>query len=367
MNMRNFHDIRMLSLASLLVSLLATPLLANEFTEQFTLKADKLVLVNLIGEVSVTQASGSVFEIEVAVQGEDASRDLIQIESDEDRKATVVVKFPTDEERNYVYPKLGRNAKTTITFHGEDHNNSNWLAKLFHGSHRKIKVTGSGSGLEVWADVAVKVPVGKDCVVKHGVGEIEAMDVDGDLYLDIHSGPVAARRVEGSLVADTGSGAVTIEQSAGDLNVDTGSGAVVVNQCEGDRVSVDTGSGSVKAEGIACERLLIDTGSGSVKARGVQADDAKIDTGSGSVRLFLDRMGSGRFVLDTGSGSIELGLPHEASAEVTAETGSGSISVDIEGVHLKKSHKDYVSFIVGDGEARVYLDTGSGSIRIYGQ
>ena len=365
--MRKSFEVKTLSITLLAVILLVTPLLAAEFTEQLTLKADELILVNLIGEVTVEQASGSVFVVDVAVRGEDASRDLIQIESDEDRKATVVVNFPTDKERKYVYPKLGRNAKTTITFHGDDHKNNNWLAKLFNSSHRKIKVSGSGSGLEVWADVTVRVPAGKGCVVKHGVGEIKALDVKGDLDLDIHSGPVAARRIEGSLVADTGSGSVTIEQAEGDLNVDTGSGSVVVNQCEGERVSVDTGSGSVKAEDIACDRLVIDTGSGSVRARAVTAEDAKIDTGSGSVKLFLDRMGSGRFVLDTGSGSIELGLPSDASAEVTAETGSGSISVEIEGIHLKKSHKDYVSFTIGDGDARVLLDTGSGSIRIYGQ
>jgi len=277
--MRKSFEVKTLSITLLAVILLVTPLLAAEFTEQLTLKADELILVNLIGEVTVEQASGSVFVVDVAVRGEDASRDLIQIESDEDRKATVVVNFPTDKERKYVYPKLGRNAKTTITFHGDDHKNNNWLAKLFNSSHRKIKVSGSGSGLEVWADVTVRVPAGKGCVVKHGVGEIKALDVKGDLDLDIHSGPVAARRIEGSLVADTGSGSVTIEQAEGDLNVDTGSGSVVVNQCEGERVSVDTGSGSVKAEDIACDRLVIDTGSGSVRARAVTAEDAAVRGG----------------------------------------------------------------------------------------
>ncbi len=348
------------------VLLAAAPLLGKEFEEQFSLKSDDLVLINLIGEITVEQADGATFEVIVAVRGDDASREHVQIETNEGHKAMVVVKFPIENTRSYVYPKLGRGSKTTITMRNDMGEQDSWLARLFSGmGQTKIKVSGSGSGLEVWADVTIKVPAGKRCQVKHGVGEITASDVKGDLFLEIHSGPVTAYGIEGSLLADSGSGAVKVEHAKGDLTVDTGSGSVVLNQCSGKKISVDTGSGSVKVEGIECKLLNIDTGSGGVRALAVEADDAKIDTGSGSVKLLLDRMGDGRFVLDTGSGSVELGLPRNASAEVTAETGSGGISVDLKGVSLEKAHKDYVRFTLGSGDARVNLDTGSGGIRIY--
>ena len=108
-----------------------------------------------------------------------------------------------------------------------------------------MTVKGRGNGLEVWADVTVGVPRGRELEVQHGVGRISAVDVKADLVLDSHAGPIEVTSVEGD--------------------------------------------------------VLCDTGSGSVKAHGVRGD-LTADTGSGSVELVLDRMGDGKFVIDTGSG-----------------------------------------------------------------
>ena len=130
------------------------------------------------------------------------------------------------------------------------------------------------------------------------------------------------------------------------------------------KILVDTGSGSVKAKSLICSALDIDTGSGSVRALHVETDDAKIDTGSGSVLLQLDRMGSGRFVLDTGSGGIVLELPADASARISADTGSGSMNNELHGALVKNKGRREMTLVVGDGEANVILDAGSGSITV---
>jgi DUF4097 and DUF4098 domain-containing protein YvlB len=75
-------------------------------------------------------------------------------------------------------------------------------------------------------------------------------------------------------------------------------------------------------------------------------------------------MGQGRYVIDTGSGGIRLRLPPEVSAAFQADTGSGSISVDLDGVELGRKQRREARFTVGDGDSRVRLSTGSGSIRI---
>jgi DUF4097 and DUF4098 domain-containing protein YvlB len=115
---------------------------------------------------------------------------------------------------------------------------------------------------------------------------------------------------------------------------------------------------------VDCQYMLIDTGSGAVEASQVSADKAKIDTGSGSVFLHLERMGTGRFVIDTGSGSIELILPADASAEITADTGSGTVRNKVEGANVSVAARDELKMTIGDGEARVILDAGSGSITV---
>lgn len=348
----------------LMTCLLALSAAARDITHDFKFDGKELYVSNLIGKVDVVAGQGDEFKVEVIIRGEDAEEGLIEFVTDYEQQGKLVVKFPIDEEDDYVYPELGRKSKTTISFNDGDTGDS-WLKKVFKGiSGKRITVRGKGRGLEVWADITVSVPKGKFLEMKNGVGQIEAVDVTADLRLDTNSGAITASDIVGDFVADTGSGSVDVQSMTGPVSVDTGSGSVQVKDCEGDKVHVDTGSGSVRAVGIVCQNLHIDTGSGGVKARSIETDRATIDTGSGSVELQLDRMGDGRFIIDTGSGGIELVLPHNASARVQADTGSGRVRHDLDDVSIAFKDRDALSLTVGNGDARVTLDAGSGSINI---
>jgi lia operon protein LiaG len=349
------------------LALAALPLLAQagEFTETMRVDGDDLQLVNLIGEVQMVRGSGDEYEIEINVRGADASRDVITIERTGGRDNVVRVVFPVDTEKSFVYPKMGR-SKSTISFNTHEHHNDSFWSKVVGAVKApRIKVSGKGRGMEVWADVIIKVPRGKSANTKLGVGEIIATGIEGDIVLDISSGRVSAEDIKGSVVGDTGSGSVTFKSIRGKVNADTGSGSVHIEDCKGSVISADTGSGSVMVKGVDCTKLDIDTGSGRVKALDVKTDSARIDTGSGSIVLELKEMGNGKFVLDTGSGSIDLILPSNASARVSCDTGSGGIDVDLDGVNIgRRNHNDDVNFTVGDGDARVIMDTGSGGITV---
>jgi len=330
------------------------------FDEQGTVSADSLVLRNLIGEIEILGHAGSSFEIEVRVQGDDADPGRVRIETSGGRNAEWNIVFPLKESKRYVYPRMKGGSTSFSTDHGS------WLSNLFGAlSGGNIKVSGRGRGLEIWADVTVKVPHGKRVIIDLGVGRIHASDVDGDLELDSRSGPVVVVGARGSVSVDTGSGRVSVEDIRGDVHIDTGSGRVTVRDCECQTVHVDTGSGGVELEGVVGSTLYVDTGSGSVRAKAIGADELTIDTGSGSVSLQLDRMGSGRFEIDTGSGSITLELPPDASARLHAETGSGRINLDLAGNYeIRHREDDELRAVIGGGAANLILDTGSGSIRI---
>jgi hypothetical protein len=347
-----------------LVILLLPPTGARaDFQEEKTFSTDRLVLVDLLGQVRVVGHEGDDFRVEVAVRGRDADPERVRIETEESGgESRLLVRFPVDEERDYVYPELGRGSRTEFRFDPDDEGGS-WLSKLFDHSSR-IRVRGSGDGLEVWADVTVHVPEGAEVEVYLGCGAVDARDAVADLRLDTHAGSVAARRIQGDVLVDTGSGSVEAEEIRGRLTVDTGSGSVEIQDVEGDAVEVDTGSGSVRCAAIRCRELVVDTGSGGVRAHELSADEVSIDTGSGGIELELTTMGTGDFELDTGSGGIELTLPREASADLEAETGSGRIRVDLEGARIDRMERDYVRLRLGDGAARIHLDTGSGGIRI---
>jgi hypothetical protein len=340
---------------------LALPALADS-TQDFTFDSDHLEVVDMIGAVTVTQARGDAFTVKVTMRGEDAADGVLTVETEEGRDARLVVVYPVKEHDEYVYPPMGRRSQSRIHFHQHEQDGS-WLRKLIHAADG-VEIRGKGNGLEVWADLEIGVPEGGSLKMLLGVGEIAASGVDGDLNLDTHSGAVRADRIKGDLIVDTGSGAVEVADVTGSVNVDTGSGSVDVRGAKGTKVLVDTGSGGVRVSDVTCEELLVDTGSGSVKARGVKTDGAKIDTGSGSVVLELDAMGSGRFVIDTGSGSIELAVPDDASARIEADTGSGRVRNEVDGAAVRHQERDELLMTVGDGDARVTLDAGSGSITI---
>ena len=350
---------------TILVLSLTVPaaVLAGEFTRDFSFDSDKLVVANLVGEVEVVSAAGDDFKVTANVRGGDADEALLNFLVDEGSKTKLAVQFPIEDHDDYIYPELGRNSKSTI--HIGDDDSGSWIKKVFSGIYgKKVTVKGRGNGLEMWADIRIEVPRGREVEVLHGVGRIAAADVQADLVLDTHSGPIEAVGIDGDLLCDTGSGSVSVESVKGDVNVDTGSGSVTGSDIEGGEVLVDTGSGSVKLETVDCHKLDVDTGSGLVDARGIRTDSARIDTGSGSVELVLERMGDGKFVIDTGSGSIDLVLPSDASAHVTADTGSGRVRNEIKGADVRHMERDELDMTVGDGDARVSLDAGSGSVTI---
>ncbi|HVS65182.1 MAG TPA: DUF4097 family beta strand repeat-containing protein [Thermoanaerobaculia bacterium] len=331
-------------------------------TETFTFDAQELAVGNLIGSVDVVRASGTRFEVEVRVRGRDAGADSVRFERRDGERAALEVVFPVDRERRYVYPELGRGESR---FRLHDQGDRGWLRELIEAvSSPEIRVSGTGSGLELWADLTVRVPPGGALELQHGVGKVFASGVDGDLRFDLVSGSFDGEALRGPVTVATGSGAVTVADVDGELLVDTGSGGVKVAGVRGPRVNVDTGSGRVVMEDIDTEELVVDTGSGSVRAERIRAEGARIDTGSGSVVLALDSMGGGRFEVDTGSGSITLLVPPQASAEVQADTGSGGIDVDLPSVQTLHRERDEMRFRIGAGGAQVRLDTGSGAIRV---
>lgn len=343
--------------------LLGAPALADH-ERSFTFEADELFVGNLIGAITVEGHSGRDFEVTVNVRGDDARDDTIDFKTDEGSKSRLLIVFPVDRHDRYHYPEAKGN--TTIRIRKNRGGDRSWLAELLDAiSGDQIKVSSTRSGFEVWADVRIRVPSGSRLVVDHGVGAINAADVDAEkVRLDVSSGKVEAHSIRADLVVDTGSGSVDVSDVTGNLRVDTGSGRVDLASVDGDEVSVDTGSGSVDASDIRSRKFIVDTSSGRVEADRVIADTASIDTGSGSVRLELTGMGSGDFEIDTGSGSITLLVPDSAAADVNADTGSGSVRVDLDNVTVLHKERDEMRFKIGSGGSRVELDSGSGSIRV---
>ncbi|MFC1500677.1 DUF4097 domain-containing protein [Candidatus Zixiibacteriota bacterium] len=339
----------------LVVGTMASPVSAQQGRSQ-TLSGESVAIWNLAGQVSVERGSGSDVVVEINRGGRDG--DALVVESGRmNGDMALRIIYP---DTRVIYGELNRGSRTTImvkrdgTFGGNS------------AGARRVIVTGGllgGNGLEAHADLTVKVPEGKKVAIYIGVGRIDAENINGNFRLDTHSGEVTANRVTGSLLVDTGSGRVTVGEIEGDLDIDTGSGSVRLNNVRGSDVRVDTGSGRVTGSGIETRKLEIDTGSGGIDVEDVSADDIKLDTGSGGVTLGL-LSDVRNLVIDTGSGGVTVRVPRSISAEVEIDTGSGGISVDVP-IEYDRNEKSYVRGTIGAGSGRIYIDTGSGSVRIH--
>jgi hypothetical protein len=312
-----------------------------------------VAVFNLAGVVEIVPGSGGDVVVEVMGGGRDAGRLDIQTLRVDGREA-LVIRYPADE---VVYPAMGRGSSSQT----EVADNGTFFGDWGSGG-RNVTVSGSGGGMEAWADLRIAVPGGKDFALFLLVGETMARGVTGSFLLDQGSGAVHVEEAGGDFVVDTGSGEVTVHGFDGDLSVDTGSGSVELSDVRGDEIMVDTGSGAVTGSQVAASEFGVDTGSGGVDLSSISSSDVVVDTGSGEVNLEL-LTDVDRLEVDTGSGSVTVRIPASMGAEVEADTGSGGIEVDLP-LEIREAERDYLRGVLGDGRGSIRIDTGSGEIRI---
>ena len=363
---------------------------AAQQTQRFTLSGDRVAIVNLAGEIRVEGATGSEVVVEVLRQGEDADRLTVRT-SDYNGWRTLRIDYPSDR---IVYPRLGRFSRTEFDLAKDgmpggralratlDENGFTVPSSIRLGlGHSRVRVSGSGSGLEAFADLHVRVPRGRTIALQLGVGRVTVANVDGHVRVDNRSGSVSASQVNGSLLIDTGSGSVSVASAHGHVRIDTGSGSVRADDIDGGSLLIDTGSGGVDVAALDVTALGIDTGSGSIRVDDANAPELRLETGSGGIRVHrthardveLDT-GSGSIVLellsdvrsarlDTGSGSVTLLVPHELGAELVVDTGSGGISVDAP-LQVSQKRRTHLRGRIGDGQGLISIDTGSGGVSL---
>jgi lia operon protein LiaG len=331
--------------------------LAGQQVERFTLSGDSIAVYNLVGQVTVEPGRGSV-AVQVTRGGSGAAR-LRVAQGEIDERETLRVLYPDD---HIVYSGLDHGSSTQLrvrddgTFGDGDHDgrDSDW--------GRRVRITGSGSGLEAHADLKVQLPPGRALEIYLAVGKVSLTNVSGRLVVDAHSAPVSATGIRGDLSIDVGSGTVQVSQMEGELSVDTGSGPVEVSTFKGANLSVDTGSGEVTGTGLQATEISIETGSGDIRLTGVTAPRLSFETGSGSVTA--DLRGTIRSLsVETGSGDVSITAPTSLGAEVEIETASGGVETDFP-MQVTRHAGDHVVGRIGDGQGKIAIETGSGEVRL---
>jgi DUF4097 and DUF4098 domain-containing protein YvlB len=198
------------------------------------------------------------------------------------------------------------------------------------------------------AELELSVPIGTNVILESFSGPLSVSGVKGEVKLEALSGDLKINDAVGTVAAEAVSGNIDIGKVDGNVRAEAVSGSVVVADVNGD---------------IATESV-----SGRINILRAKSKSARAETVSGSIGYTgtIDPMGN--YVFKTHSGRLTLGIPASASASVSLETFSGTVDSDfpvtMETGISQNGHESRVRFRIGDGRARVVLETFSGNIII---
>lgn len=341
--------------AAIILLALGAPHAASGQAEQRSLRGQQISIYNLAGQLRAVAGTGDAVIVEITRRG--ADRDQLRIETGAiGGRETLRIVYPSDR---IVYSDLRNRTRVTMRVREDGtFSDEGWT----RDSRDEVEIRGSGSGLNAFADVVVRVPRGQKIDLYLGAGRVEVANVEGDLLVDVAAAEVDIAGTKGNLTLDTGSGRVAVRDASGSLNIDTGSGGVTIDRVKGDILNIDSGSGGVQASDVDMRDLEADVGSGGLRFYRTKATNITVEAGSGGVDLELLSPVE-NLEVETGSGGATIRLPATVGAELEAETGSGGFSTDFE-ITTRRVSRNHVVGRIGDGKGRIRLEAGSGSIRL---
>src|SRR5262249_34609533 len=318
------------------------------------MSGERGALYNLAGRVRVQAATGTQVTVDITRGGRDASK--LKLETGDVRGWSALrVVYPSDR---IVYPEWQSRGRTQIHVNadGTFDDDSNWRDR------DRVEIRSSGDGLEAHADMTIGVPKGQRIYVHWGVGDATVRNVDGDLRVSVASATVTSEHTRGRLSLDTGSGSVSVTDAQGEVKLDTGSGGVTVDGVKSETLDIDTGSGSVRGQNIDAKMLKVDVGSGGVSLERINAGRVTVDAGSGRTVLGFTQPVED-IAIDAASGGVTLRLPPAQGGDGDIETGSGGIDSDF-AVQPTRLARNHLRGQIGDGKARIRIESGSGTVRL---
>lgn len=170
---------------------------------------------------------------------------------------------------------------------------------------------------------------------------------------------------KGSLDIESVSGDVDISGEPSEVEVEVVSGEILIRGA-GTRVQAESVSGNVEISGVG-GFVEASTVSGDLDVRAGMVDRAELESVSGSVTFEGRFSPSARISAQSHSGTVALNVPEDVSARFEVTTFSGSIHNEF-GAEARRTSRFTpgmeLEFTVGNGEARVTVESFSGSVRI---
>jgi hypothetical protein len=194
-----------------------------------------------------------------------------------------------------------------------------------------------------------------------GSGYIDVSGIAGPVGITAGSGKIAVANVAGAVQVTTGSGDMQVTSVQGQVQATAGSGDIHLANTRGD-VRLLAGSGAIQLANTS-GNTVASTGSGSINVAGAQSD-LRLRTASGQIQVAGDPQASTYWDLHASSGNVSLHVSPNASLRFYAKTNSGEINAAIPVVLEGTAGKHALRARIGDGKARVEVETTSGNVAL---
>jgi hypothetical protein len=225
-----------------------------------------------------------------------------------------------------------------------------------------VRVDGSGlHAHNLTIHYTITAPPDTQVRAASGSGNIDVSGVAGPVAITAGSGKIAIANVAGAVQVTAGSGDVHLASIQGQVQVTAGSGDIHLAEARGD-VRLQAGSGAIHLANTA-GNAVASTGSGSINVAGAQSD-LRLRTGSGPIQVAGDPHAATYWDLHASSGNVSLHVSPNASLRFYAKTNSGEINAAVPVVLEGTAGKHALRARIGDGKARVEVETTSGNVAL---
>jgi len=185
------------------------------------------------------------------------------------------------------------------------------------------------------------------------------------------NGSIDVKGVRGSVTAHATNGDIEVEGAPREATLETLSSNIQLKGRAG-RVAARSVSGSIQLEGVS-EEVEATTMSGRIRVEGDDIERAELRSMAGDIEIEASLAPRARIYAKTFSGQVRLRLPEDTSARFDVETFSGGIHSEFVGRIGGDARGDdwsphgpgqRIRFVVGEGDARIAIDSFSGGVRI---
>jgi DUF4097 and DUF4098 domain-containing protein YvlB len=227
-----------------------------------------------------------------------------------------------------------------------------------------IRIGGVGKlgRVDVSVDYTIVVPQDAQLRSMSGSDDVQVSGIQGPANFACGSGDVTASNIGADVQVSCGSGDIKLSSIKGQAQVTTGSGDITLDAVRGDS-RLQTGSGTLDISNPG-GALVAGTGSGDITIKSASAD-VRLRSSSGGIDIEGNPGPTNYWDFHTNSGEVTLHVPPIASFRLYARSSSGDIDAAIPIVMEGTANKHEVRARIGDGKARVEIQTSSGNISLH--